>query len=49
MEDNDDGPSMEPDEETDAKQENGKMLSPEDARRQGEIAEGVQKIKVSYS
>ena len=31
-EDNDDGPSMEQDDETDAKQENGKMLSPEDAR-----------------
>lgn len=46
-EDNEDGPSMEQDEETDGKQENGKMLSPEDARRQGEIAEGVQKIKVS--
>jgi hypothetical protein len=28
------------------KQENGKMLSPEDAKRQGEIADGVQKIKV---
>jgi hypothetical protein len=46
--DNDDGPIVERDDETDPKQENGKMLSPEDARRQGEIAEGVQKIKVSH-
>jgi hypothetical protein len=46
--DNDDGPIVEQDDETDPKQENGKMLSPEDARRQGEIAEGVQKIKVSH-
>ena len=29
------------------KQENGKLLSPDDARRQGELADGVQKIKVS--
>lgn len=29
------------------KQEDGKHLSPEDARRQGELADGVQKIKVS--
>ena len=28
--------------------EAGKMLSPEDARRQGELAEGVQKIKVCF-
>ena len=28
------------------KQENGKLLSPEDARQQGELAEGVQKIRV---
>jgi hypothetical protein len=46
-EDNDDGPGVEADEDGDVKQENGKMLSPEDARRQGEIADGVQKIKVS--
>jgi hypothetical protein len=46
--DNDDGPVVEQDDEADGKQENGKMLSPEDARRQGEIAEGVQKIKVSH-
>jgi len=46
-EDNDDGPGVDPDEDVDVKQENGKMLSPEDARRQGEIADGVQKIKVS--
>lgn len=35
--------------DADGKQENGRMLSPEDARKQGEIAEGVQKIKVSLS
>ncbi|KAK3071785.1 hypothetical protein LTR53_008023 [Teratosphaeriaceae sp. CCFEE 6253] len=29
------------------KDENGRLLSPEDARRQGELAEGVQKIKHS--
>lgn len=34
-------------EDTDIKQEDGKLLSVEDARRQGELAEGVQKIKVS--
>jgi hypothetical protein len=45
IEDNDDGPGVELDEDVDVKQENGKMLSPEDARRQGEIADGVQKIK----
>ena len=45
-EDNDDGPGVELDEDVDVKQENGKMLSPEDARRQCEIADGVQKIKV---
>jgi hypothetical protein len=33
-------------EEAEAKQDNGQLLSPEDARRQGEIADGVQKIKV---
>lgn len=47
VEDNDDGPIMEQDEDADVKQGNGKMLSPEDARRQGEIADGVQKIKAS--
>lgn len=45
-EDNDEGPGVELDEDVDVKQENGKMLSPEDARKQGEIADGVQKIKV---
>lgn len=34
-------------EDVDVKNANGGLLSPEDARRQGEIAEGVQKIKVS--
>ncbi|KAK5135263.1 hypothetical protein LTR08_005513 [Meristemomyces frigidus] len=29
-----------------AKPENGRLLSPEDARQQGELAEGVQKIKL---
>ena len=33
--------------EAEVKQEDGQHLSPEDARRQGELAEGVQKIKVS--
>ena len=33
--------------DADVKQEGDKHLSPEDARRQGELAEGVQKIKVS--
>lgn len=36
-------------EDADAKQENGGLLSPEDAKRQGEISEGVQKIKVSMT
>lgn len=35
--------------EAEIKDENGKLLSPEDAQRQGELAEGVQKIKVSTS
>ncbi|KAK3648078.1 hypothetical protein LTR56_007778 [Elasticomyces elasticus] len=30
----------------DQKDENGRLLSPEDARRQGELADGVQKIKL---
>jgi hypothetical protein len=34
-------------EDSEAKQDNGHLLSPEDARRQGELADGVQKIKVS--
>lgn len=46
VEDNDDEQGMDQDDDTEVKQENGKMLSPEDARRQGEIADGVQKIKV---
>lgn len=33
--------------DAETKQEDGKLLSVEDARRQGELAEGVQKIKVS--
>ena len=33
--------------DVDIKQEDSKLLSVEDARRQGELAEGVQKIKVS--
>lgn len=33
--------------EGDIKHESGGLLSPEDAKRQGEISEGVQKIKVS--
>ncbi|GAB7350544.1 hypothetical protein MBLNU459_g1127t1 [Dothideomycetes sp. NU459] len=35
----------EPD-EVEVKQENGQHLSPEDARKQGELAEGVQRIKL---
>ena len=35
--------------DAEVKQEDGKHLSPEDARRQGELAEGVQKIKASQS
>ncbi len=35
--------------EAETKQDNGTLLSPEDARRQGELAEGVQKIKVSHA
>lgn len=46
IEDNDEVQGADKDDEADGKQENGKMLSPEDARRQGEIADGVQKIKV---
>ncbi|KAK4570398.1 hypothetical protein LTR86_002478 [Recurvomyces mirabilis] len=34
------------DNDTDIKDGNGKLLSPEDARRQDEVAEGVQKIKL---
>jgi hypothetical protein len=34
-------------EDAEAKPENGALLSPEDARRQGELTEGVSKIKVS--
>jgi len=33
-------------EEAEGKDENSKLLSPEDARRQGELADGVQKIRV---
>jgi len=33
--------------ETEVKKENGGMLSPEDALRQGELAEGVKKMKVT--
>ncbi|KAF2767562.1 hypothetical protein EJ03DRAFT_145183 [Teratosphaeria nubilosa] len=32
--------------EAEVKDENGRLLSPEDAKRQGELAEGVQKIKL---
>ncbi|KAK0363506.1 hypothetical protein LTR02_011445 [Friedmanniomyces endolithicus] len=32
--------------DVEVKDENGRLLSPEDARRQGELAEGVQKIKL---
>lgn len=43
--DDDDRARNEPD-DADVKQENGKHLSPEDARKQGELADGVQRIKV---
>lgn len=36
------------DDDVEVKDQNGRLLSPEDARRQGELAEGVQKIKVGY-
>ena len=36
-------------EDADGHDMGGKMLSPEDAKRQGELAEGVQKIKVSLT
>lgn len=44
--DDDDERGTEQGDDVDLKQDNGSLLSPEDARRQGEIAEGVQKIKV---
>lgn len=34
--------------EADVDEDTNAMLSPEDARRQGELAEGVQKIRVSH-
>lgn len=45
--DDDDDERVVDQDDADGKQENGGMLSPEDARKQGEIAEGVQNIKVS--
>ena len=45
--DEDDGHVPDTNEDVEIKHENGNLLSPEDARRQGELAEGVQKIKVS--
>ena len=45
--DEDEGPLPNGADESETKQEGDKLLSPEDARRQGELAEGVQKIKVS--
>jgi len=45
--DEDDGRIPNGKEDLEIKDENGTLLSPEDARRQGELAEGVQKIKVS--
>lgn len=41
-----DGPVAEEAEDIDTRQESGGMLSAEDALRQGELAEGVRKIKV---
>lgn len=37
------------DDDVEVKQENGKLLNPEDAKRTGELAEGVQKIKVNIA
>lgn len=45
--DEDEGPTTNGTDDAEVKQEGDKLLSPEDARRQGELAEGVQKIKVS--
>ena len=48
--DDDNERGMDQGDDTDLKQDDdGNLLSPEDARRQGEIAEGVQKIKVSVT
>ena len=46
--DEDEGPTANGNDDAEVKQDGDKMLSPEDARRQGELADGVQKIKVSY-
>ena len=45
--DEDEGPTTNGTDEAEVKQDGDKLLSPEDARRQGELAEGVQKIKVN--
>lgn len=49
--DEDDGIGDRPikDEEVEAQDSSNMILSPEDIRRQGELAEGVQKIKVSLA
>ena len=45
----DEGPTLPKVEDVEGHGISGEMLSPEDARRQGELAEGVQKIKVRPS
>jgi len=46
--DDDDRPSKDTD-EVEVQAQNGNLLSPEDARKQGELADGVRKIKVRPS
>lgn len=48
VDEDDDGDAkiMDDVDEAELKKENGGMLSPEDALRQGELAEGVKKMKV---
>ena len=49
MDSDDDGPLVPDEKADDADDEdvNGTLLSPEDAKKQGEIADGVERIKVS--
>ncbi|KXL49592.1 hypothetical protein M433DRAFT_7779 [Acidomyces richmondensis BFW] len=46
VEDEDGDQLLDGKEDLEGKDENGKLLSPEDARRQGELADGVQKIRL---
>ena len=45
--DDDEDGTVPVDADVEVKESDGRLLSPEDARRQGELAEGVRKIKVS--